>query len=623
LIKLIINTKFWGKEMKSILLLLLFLVFMNNMVEAKILKDSLYQIPKTKVVPVIDGIQDNIWKVVDWNMQRIYNVGDPPTALSAADSGVGLSGMSKAMWDGNNLYFLFYSIDNILIDLPSNPPWNQDAIEIYIDGANEKATMTGVTRVQDKITPSLSRANNKTSEATLSGDQHHFIFPHWMKDQEVGKLGSIFGASFDTNGVEFKIRDMTKYEGFPGWMLELKIPLETLGIDGSTAGGQKIGWELQQDDSDDLNAGRQSMSKWWNTSNKSGANAAVWGTTILSTREVDTVLQIVKATKAPVIDGTMDAEYKNANTITTNLFRVGDPPTADSVNTDPLFGGFLTAYPLWDANNLYIFCDVVDRVITDIPTNASWNQDAIELYFDGTCDHSPETSLKAYQYRFIIPHWLMGREVGHGGYAFGTVIDTSGIQFKIVDHDALGNNKAFDEEGAGWNLELKIPLVALGIDGSAPGSKIGFELQLDNSNEAAFGRQGIEKWWNASNNSGSNAGLWGYASVFDIRYDLDRNKPLNRGVRNYTLSQNYPNPFNPSTTIYYALPIRSSVRIQIFNMLGQVITDLVNSEQDPGYHSVNWTAKVASGMYFYRIEAAVAGNPNFQLVDTKKMILLK
>jgi hypothetical protein len=112
--------------------LLLCLIFIGSTVEAKIVKDSLYQIPKTKVVPVIDGLQDNVWKTIDWNMQRIYNVGDPPTASGAADSGAGLAGMSKAMWDHNNLYILFYSVDDIIVDIPANPSWNQDAMKFIL-----------------------------------------------------------------------------------------------------------------------------------------------------------------------------------------------------------------------------------------------------------------------------------------------------------------------------------------------------------------------------------------------------------------------------------------------------------------------------------------------------------
>jgi hypothetical protein len=91
----------------------------------------------------------------------------------------------------------------------------------------------------------------------------------------------------------------------------------------------------------------------------------------------------------------------------------------------------------------------------------------------------------------------------------------------------------------------------------------------------------------------------------------------------YTISQNYPNPFNPSTTLRYGLPARSHVRLQVYNILGQVVADLVNNDQAAGWKEVVWNANVASGLYFYRIEAISSGNSNKRFVDVKKMILLK
>jgi Sulfatase-modifying factor enzyme 1/Secretion system C-terminal sorting domain len=99
---------------------------------------------------------------------------------------------------------------------------------------------------------------------------------------------------------------------------------------------------------------------------------------------------------------------------------------------------------------------------------------------------------------------------------------------------------------------------------------------------------------------------------------MSRDIPLN-----FSLNQNYPDPFNPSTTIRYGLPARSFVRIVIYNMIGQVVKVLTNAEQQAGYQSVDWNANVASGIYFYRIEAASIDNPNNRFVDTKKMLLLK
>jgi hypothetical protein len=89
----------------------------------------------------------------------------------------------------------------------------------------------------------------------------------------------------------------------------------------------------------------------------------------------------------------------------------------------------------------------------------------------------------------------------------------------------------------------------------------------------------------------------------------------------FELNQNYPNPFNPSTTLKYGLPMDSRVRLNVYNVLGQRVSELVNREQSAGWYSVSWNADAASGIYFYRIEAASRQNPDQQFVDVKKMIL--
>lgn len=91
----------------------------------------------------------------------------------------------------------------------------------------------------------------------------------------------------------------------------------------------------------------------------------------------------------------------------------------------------------------------------------------------------------------------------------------------------------------------------------------------------------------------------------------------------FILKQNYPNPFNSSTTIQYGLPSRSRVTIKIYNLLGQSIMEFACGEQNAGYQSVVWNTRVATGIYFYRIEAVDLDNPGKQFIDVKKMLLLK
>ncbi|UCD64464.1 MAG: SBBP repeat-containing protein [Candidatus Zixiibacteriota bacterium] len=85
----------------------------------------------------------------------------------------------------------------------------------------------------------------------------------------------------------------------------------------------------------------------------------------------------------------------------------------------------------------------------------------------------------------------------------------------------------------------------------------------------------------------------------------------------FSLSQNYPNPFNPVTEIEFALPKACHARLEIYNIVGQRVTTLVNRQMEAGLHTVNFDgSKVASGVYMYRLQAG-------DFVESKKMLLLK
>ena len=91
---------------------------------------------------------------------------------------------------------------------------------------------------------------------------------------------------------------------------------------------------------------------------------------------------------------------------------------------------------------------------------------------------------------------------------------------------------------------------------------------------------------------------------------------------NYKIFQNYPNPFNPVTNIQYELPKNSYTRIIIYDMLGNVTKNLVDSNRPMGYELVNWDAtnnqgqSVPAGVYLYMIEVG-------KFKQARKMTLLK
>jgi Secretion system C-terminal sorting domain len=86
---------------------------------------------------------------------------------------------------------------------------------------------------------------------------------------------------------------------------------------------------------------------------------------------------------------------------------------------------------------------------------------------------------------------------------------------------------------------------------------------------------------------------------------------------NFSLKQNYPNPFNPTTNIQYSIPKETHVTVEIFDILGRVVTKLVNTTQKAGTYNVDFDAsKLASGAYIYRLSTP-------DVTYAKKMLLMK
>ena len=115
-----------------------------------------------------------------------------------------------------------------------------------------------------------------------------------------------------------------------------------------------------------------------------------------------------------------------------------------------------------------------------------------------------------------------------------------------------------------------------------------------------------------------NTGVDNYQFEY-IESEIDENELL---ISNVHLS-NYPNPFNPTTTISFSVTQTSSfVNLEIFNLKGQKIKQLVSSQLSAGQHSVVWDSRdengnnVSSGIYFYKIKSE-------KISETRKMILIK
>ena len=90
----------------------------------------------------------------------------------------------------------------------------------------------------------------------------------------------------------------------------------------------------------------------------------------------------------------------------------------------------------------------------------------------------------------------------------------------------------------------------------------------------------------------------------------------------YALEQNYPNPFNPVTTVEFSIKKKCHVTLKVYDVSGRLVKVLIDSVCEAGTYSRTWDGtneqgkKVASGVYFYRMETGEYSN-------TKKMVLLR
>ena len=96
--------------------------------------------------------------------------------------------------------------------------------------------------------------------------------------------------------------------------------------------------------------------------------------------------------------------------------------------------------------------------------------------------------------------------------------------------------------------------------------------------------------------------------------DIDHQSAVPEG---FQLCQNFPNPFNPTTNISFTIGRRDHIKLVIYNITGQKITDLVDGSLNPGTYTVKFDAKtLSSGIYFYRLSSSTD-------VKTRKMLLIK
>lgn len=189
--------------------------------------------------------------------------------------------------------------------------------------------------------------------------------------------------------------------------------------------------------------------------------------------------------------------------------------------------------------------------------------------------------------------------------------------FYDLDGDGHPEIIAVDLGGKVYALTFEgemYPNFPVTLDGTTEGSFSVADIDGDGDPEIAVGignslyvidvkSQGIEgDYWNMYRGNLLRTGNSSYSTVSDTVLSIPAE---------FHVKDNYPNPFNPVTVIEYSLPHETQVLIDVFNLLGQKITTLLNVTQSAGYHQIRWDAtntigeKVAGGIYFIRIKTEV------------------
>ena len=291
-------------------------------------------------------------------------------------------------------------------------------------------------------------------------------------------------------------------------------------------------------------------------------------------------------------------------------------PIADSLDLS------VKAYVAMDATNLYVAFDVVDNVVAVDTTKNDYEQDCPDIFI-GLYD------------------WKGKR---HDGYARGATPDYH-LRFSknriridndggpVLTYATTGNPNYIWKEKTltpGYIVEVKIPFATLAAALAGkndvtfvpkPGMRIPIDFAInDRDDPSATGpRKGIMVYSPLSNDDSWKAMFyWSNTWTSSTASAVEKTDGI---ALQYELSKNYPNPFNPSTQIKYGLAKSGMVTLKVYDVVGRLVTTLVDGYQEVGKYTVTFnTAEKAfglsSGVYFYRLESG-------SFISVDKMMLLK
>jgi len=237
-----------------------------------------------------------------------------------------------------------------------------------------------------------------------------------------------------------------------------------------------------------------------------------------------------------------------------------------------------------------------------------------------------------------------GRYINNNTFEFDIYINSNTEPFELTSYQCvLSFNKNLIKDGTlrfiyvdGSSDLSNFPVSSIGINStdnfkeltfaSMPGSdnisgdskKVG-TFQLESSNSFEINKPEIS--WNFDGMIGTILTGSQYENITqpsNHKGSFITGSEIQTEVKDFSLNQNYPNPFNPSTIIRFSLKDNGIVRLVVYNLLGEQVSELINKEMTEGIHEIEFNASnLASGVYIYKLDI------ENKFSSVRKMILTK
>ena len=428
-----------------------------------------------------------------------------------------------------------------------------------------------------------------------------------------------------------------------GWISEHRMRIDSMGFN---VNGGVIPFSFCMWDGDgfmDSSATNNRFNKtWWgNEWNETWYYSALFIDPNVTTSSpgglippVDYTIPRLREGDAVTIDGDL-SEWKMDNTLHFKA-KWGDEAGFDSINgTGKWASGYQETnwnnYPTvvdgpevnywltYDDTCLYVSAQVTDGIVT-VP-GAGNRKDGI-TFFMVTRKYQIGSGIMGNVKKLTVNIDSSGN--AQAGDDLIAMADTGGVDFALMlgDQTDVNDNNNFDN---GYYVELKIPFASfaypedLGDSVVFIGAMVNDIDVFDDANSNYYAQAWWFKGWNGD--KGQLSPAWVALGPPNLPNGVNDKAMIPATIK---LMDNYPNPFNPSTTIKYSINVNADVTLSVYNILGQTVSEMKQSNVPIGYNEFNFNATgLSSGVYFYQLKISKSSDSKVTRTQVKKMVLLK